>query len=210
MGTFLSQGLAKRVLTSLPTSWLTMYRPRPHRRDRQQELNRVVFAATVTGVLTLRLTNAADLPSVLGWEAEPETSAWLGEIGSAWHTAALTDPDQEHLVALGSQGSSMGFAVLAGLCKQGHVELRRIVIPSALRSSGCGRALLKAILARAYRMHRARQVWLDVKAHNHRARNLYESEGFEATEILADAVTEADGSCSDLVIMAHWPGIPMR
>ncbi|MBE1589925.1 hypothetical protein H4W80_008183 [Nonomuraea angiospora] len=42
-----------------------------------------------------------------------------------------------------------------------------------------------------------------MKAHNHRARALYGSEGFASTETLAGAVTEADGTLADLIVMVH-------
>jgi ribosomal protein S18 acetylase RimI-like enzyme len=97
----------------------------------------------------------------------------------------------------------VGFAVLAGLRSGGGIELRRMAVSPAHRRAGRGRALLKAVLARSCQHHGALQVWLDVKAHNHRARALYESEGFTITETLTGAVTEADGTHSDLVVMAH-------
>jgi ribosomal protein S18 acetylase RimI-like enzyme len=153
-------------------------------------------------MLTLRPAAADDLQNLAEWEAEPGTSTWLGETGPAWHARALSDPDQEHLVAIEAE-ATVGFAVLAGLRDGEAIELRRMVISPAHRRTGRGRALLTAALARAYQHHGARRVWLDVKAHNHRARTLYESEGFTATETLTGAITEADGTLSDLVIMAH-------
>jgi diamine N-acetyltransferase len=73
------------------------------------------------------------------------------------------------------------------------------------RGAGRGRALLRAVLERSYRHHGARSVWLDVKTHNHRARALYESEGFLQQRTLRNALVEPDGTASDLVIMVHRP-----
>jgi hypothetical protein len=128
-------------------------------------------------MLTLRPTTSGDLAYVTSWEADPDTAAWLGETGAAWHARALRDPGQEHVTAWAGT-SPVGFAVLAG------------------------RALLRAVLVRARRDHGAREVWLDVKAHNHRARTLYASVRFAVTRTLPAAVAEADGSRSDLVVMA--------
>ncbi|WP_329253063.1 GNAT family N-acetyltransferase [Actinoallomurus sp. NBC_01490] len=153
-------------------------------------------------MLSLRPTTMDDLVDLAAWEAEPETAPWLGETGPAWHARALHDPGQEHLVAVRAE-AAVGFAVLAGLRDGDAVELRRMVISPPHRRTGLGRSLLTSVLARAYGHHRARRVWLDVKAHNHRARALYESEGFTVTETLTGAVTEADGALTDLVIMAH-------
>jgi diamine N-acetyltransferase len=148
-------------------------------------------------MLTLRPSTEDDLGSLAGWEAEPDTARWLGETGPAWHARALADPDQDHLIALEAD-APVGFAVLAGLNGGQQLELRRMLLRPAHRGSGRGRAL-------AYQERGATGVWLDVKAHNHRARALYESAGFTATETLAGAITEPDGSRSDLIIMTHRP-----
>lgn len=153
-------------------------------------------------MLTLRATATGDLEDVARWEAEPDTAVWLGGTGRAWHTRALADPDQEHLIGMDA-GVPIGFVVLAGLRAAEVIELRRMVVSTAHRGTGRGRALLLAAVARAYDRHGAREVWLDVKAENERARALYESAGFAATETRADAVPEPDGTRSDLIIMTH-------
>lgn len=158
-------------------------------------------------MLSLRPTTPADLPDVAGWEAEPGTAVWLGETGMAWHARALNDPDQEHLVAE-SSGTPLGFAVLAGLCAGGPIELRRMVVGAAHRGAGHGRGLLAAALVRAYDDHGAREVWLDVKPGNARARALYASAGFTVIETRADAIAEPDGTRSDLIVMTHRPAAP--
>jgi diamine N-acetyltransferase len=155
-------------------------------------------------MLTIRPTAAEDLVGVVALETATDTSVWLGETGLAWHEHALTDPDQEHLVT--DNGTALtGFVVLAGLHDTGAIELRRMVVHPASRGAGHGRALLKAALTRAYDHHGASRIWLDVKAQNLRAKTLYESEGFRATETLTGAVTEADGTTIDLLVMIHQP-----
>jgi diamine N-acetyltransferase len=155
-------------------------------------------------MLALRPSTEDDLRNLTGWEAEPDTALWLGETGAAWHARALADPDQDHLIAL-EGAAPVGFAVLAGLSGGKHLELRRMLLRPAHRGAGRGRGLLKAALEWAYQHRGAEGVWLDVKAHNHRARALYESTGFAVTRILNGAITEADGSRSDLIVMTHQP-----
>jgi diamine N-acetyltransferase len=149
-------------------------------------------------MLTLRPTTEADLPSVTAWEAERDTGRWLGDTGPSWHRRALADPAQEHLIAVEDVVENVaeeiaggtrvvGFAVLAGL-RDPEVELRRMVVAPGHRGAGRGRALLRAVLARATGRHRATEVWLDVKASNARARALYESEGFAVTRTLGELV----------------------
>ncbi len=155
-------------------------------------------------MLMLRSATPADLHDLTGWESEPDTSAWLGETGLAWHTRALADPDQEHVVAVDGE-TLTGFAVLAGLRGSEGIELRRMVVAPTHRGTGQGRALLQAVLARAYEHHGARTVWLDVKSHNGRASSLYESSGFVVRETRRNAMLEPDGTFSDLVIMVNQP-----
>jgi ribosomal protein S18 acetylase RimI-like enzyme len=156
-------------------------------------------------MLTLRPTTVDDIGHVAALETMPDTREWLCETSLAWHEKALADPAQEHLLAV--EGSTIvGFVVLADLHNADRViEIRRLVVDPASRGKGHGRSLLRAAVERAYEHHRARRVWLDVKAHNHRARALYESEGFRATRTLRDAVREPDGTTSDLIVMTHAP-----
>lgn len=152
-------------------------------------------------MLTLRTTSHADLVHVVAWETQAETFLWLGETGHTWHERAVADPDQEHLIAEDA-GAAAGFAVLAGVrTGDGAIELRRMVVSPAFRGTGRGRALLRAALAHARREHRAARVWLDVKPRNVRARRLYESEGFVLTRTIARALTEPDGTKTDLLVM---------
>ncbi|GAA4733094.1 hypothetical protein Prum_092880 [Phytohabitans rumicis] len=66
-----------------------------------------------------------------------------------------------------------GYLVLAGLHDRDRaIELRRMVLHPGARGTGAGRALPKAAITRAHQHHHARRVWLDVKAHNHRASNV--------------------------------------
>ncbi|MDT0306000.1 GNAT family N-acetyltransferase [Streptomyces sp. DSM 44917] len=149
-------------------------------------------------MLRMRPTRADEVELVAGWESGPDTACWLGETGLAWHRRALRDPDVEHLIAEAEEGRPAGFVVLAGLVEGGGVvELRRLVLGAGFRGAGRGRALLRAAVGRAYRVHGAARVWLDVKPDNVRARALYASEGF---------VPDPAGPAEGLVIMHHGAG----
>ncbi len=153
-------------------------------------------------MIAIRQTTEADLALVEAAESDPDTRRWLGDTGAAWHRAALTDPDQEHL-ALTSDGQIVAFAVVAGLRNpHSSVELRRILTVPAHRGRGHGRAALTAVVDRAFVMHDAHRLWLDVKSGNTRARRLYRSAGFVEEGRLRDALREADDSFSSLVVMS--------
>lgn len=157
---------------------------------------------------TFRLGTDADLDAVVELEAEPAAARWLCEIGRDWHDRAMADPAQEHVVAV-EDGEVLGFGVLAGLERADKaVEVRRIVVSGAHAGRGHGRALLRELVTRAYTAHGARRVWLDVKAGNDVAHDLYLAEGFvDEPDAGAAPFVEPDGTETPLVVMGHVPGL---
>lgn len=153
--------------------------------------------------LVIRLATAGDIGAMVEIETEPGAARYLGETGRAFHERALADPDQEQIVAGAGAGADLvGFVVLAGLRHgAGRVELRRIAVARDHRGAGYGRRLFRAAVARAYRRHGARQVWLDVKPHNASALALYSSEGFVPDGTIPDP-TEPGGV---LQLLTHTP-----
>ncbi|MFV2083635.1 GNAT family N-acetyltransferase [Micromonospora sp. LOL_021] len=165
------------------------------------------MASPATDVPTdfgVRPATVDELDTLVGIEQGPETTRYLGITGRAYHERAYADPDQEQIVA--EAGTSVvGFVVLAGLRRPDRVvELRRIVVSHRHRGAGYGRRLFRAAVARAYRVHGARQVWLDVKPDNARGRTLYASEGFVPDGTIPDPM------CPDgvLLLMRHTPQPP--
>ncbi|NUU20569.1 MAG: GNAT family N-acetyltransferase [Streptomycetaceae bacterium] len=157
---------------------------------------------------TFRFGEESDLAAITAVEAEPEVARWLCEIGRNWHVLALVDPAQEHILAVDEAGAVVGFGVLAGLRREDkEIEVRRIAVSGAHAGRGHGRALLRELVRRAYAVHGARRVWLDVKVGNDRAHALYLSEGFADERVETAPFTEADGSATELVIMGHRPGL---
>lgn len=166
-------------------------------------------------MLTIRPTTRDDLDRVVAVEADLDTAVWLAEIGRGWHELTLDDPDAEHLIAehlvagdaVRPDDRIAGFVVLAGLRDgDGLVEIRRMVLERGRRGTGLARLLLAAAVERAYTRHGARGVWLDVKAHNERAIALYRSGGFVRAPGARGALTEPDGTVTELVVMVHETG----
>lgn len=152
-------------------------------------------------MVILRRTDAVDLGVIAAVEADADTRLWLGDTSTAWHLAALADPDQEHLVLLETDGLA-GLAVLAGLTDpSGGIELRRLVIAGHRRGRGLGSSALRAVVSRAFERG-AHRIWLDVKEANRRAQALYAGEGFVSEGVLRDACAEPDGTWASLVVMS--------
>lgn len=163
------------------------------------------------GTLRVRLATESDLDTLVALEVEPDTARYLGFIGREFHQRAFADDDQEQIVAE-IDGRVVGFVVLAGLrTGGGRIELRRIVLSNSYRGAGHGRALFRAAVARAYRDHGAKELWLDVKPDNLRGQKLYESEGLVRTGTIPDP-TDPDG---ELLVMTYLtppahPALPVH
>jgi len=99
-----------------------------------------------------------------------------------------------------SDRQRVGFVLLAGLTNpHQNMEFRRIVVTA--KGKGYGRAAVRAVKHFAFREHNAHRLWLDVKQHNTRARQLYESEAFVFEGVLRECLKTETGFDS-LVVMS--------
>lgn len=117
------------------------------------------------------LYSARDLETFLGkFTAE----AWRSEIVDERYTFRLVEVD----------GKTIGFAKLGPLTlpvetSASAVELRQIYILEGFHGTGIGRALVDWAIDQAKRRG-AGEIYLTVYTDNHRARRVYERNGFEA------------------------------
>ncbi len=154
-----------------------------------------------TGPVVFHATGAEEADVVLAMEADPDTRHWLGDSGASWHADARATTGVEHLLAR-RDGVLVGFVVLAApRGGESGTELRRIVVAAEHRGRGHGRAVLRAAVARVADAGSGR-VWLDVKPDNHRARALYESEGFIVERELPADPREPGGPVA-LIVLAR-------
>lgn len=153
----------------------------------------------------LRPTMASDLDWVLGLERDSHNLPFITPWERTQHEGALRIPDLRHfIVEIEGHGERSGFVILQG-CRNPHrsVELKRIVLQP--KGIGAGRACVRLLKQMAFRDLKAHRFWLDVKALNARALDLYRSEGFVEEGRLRESVRitidGADGYDS-LVVMS--------
>jgi diamine N-acetyltransferase len=158
------------------------------------------FSAAGSSV-KLRPCLPVDLPFVLAAERHTNNLAYVGQWSFEQHQAALEDPDKAHFILEeADQPRRVGYAILEGLQDaNGSILLRRIVVTE--KGRGFGRAALQQLKQVVFETYRAHRFWLDVKAFNPRARNLYEREGFVLEGCLREALKTEDGYHS-MYIMA--------
>jgi RimJ/RimL family protein N-acetyltransferase len=151
-------------------------------------------------IVRLRTTTDADLDLVEGAESDPDTSPFIVPWPRHRHALALGDPDIAHRIAEDEAQNPVGFVILGGLTNpDSSIEFRRIV--AVRKGKGYGRSIVRAVKELAFNELRAHRLWLDVKAHNARARALYKSEGFSEEGLLRECIRGPVGFES-LVVMA--------
>jgi len=149
----------------------------------------------------LRPTMLSDLDFVLGVERDSANLPFIAPWERTQHEGAVRFPDFRHfIVEAGGGTQAVGFVILQG-CRSRHrsVELKRIVLQD--KGQGLGRACVRLLKRMAFRDLRAHRFWLDFKAHNSRARALYDSEGFVVEGTLREAV-RVDGGYDSLLVMS--------
>jgi len=121
----------------------------------------------------IRRLRDGDLPTVLGIERKlfPE-DAWSEEM----FASELAQRSTRYYIVAEANGTIAGYAGLAAAGGQ-HCDLQTIAVRADRQGEGIGTALLTALLAAAL-ARGCREVFLDVRADNERAKLLYRRTGF--------------------------------
>ncbi len=160
-------------------------------------------APKVAPKVRLRPTMLSDLDFVISVEQDPRNRPFITPWDRTQHEGAVRFPDFRHFIAeAGADYSAAGFVILQG-CRNPHrsIELKRIVLLPQRQGRGAGRACLTLLARMAFDDLGAHRFWLDVKALNVRAQNLYRSEGFVEEGRLRESV-RTDSGYDSLIVMA--------
>jgi RimJ/RimL family protein N-acetyltransferase len=151
--------------------------------------------------LTLRRAALADIGAVMAIERSPEFEYCVGRSEEAEHRAMLASPSHAYRLGIGESGAVEAFAILRDLDDlHGNVYLKRIAV--ARPGQGLGTAFLRLVLEEAFGPMGADRFHLDCFADNARAQRVYRKLGFSRDGILRKAYRLADGTRTDLVMMA--------
>ncbi len=157
-------------------------------------------AGPVGPACSLRAATVEDLAAIMAIERDVfPLDAWPEHLMRSELEAAVS----HYLVAVdeaAADGSIAGYAGLRVVGDQGDIQT--IAVATAMRRQGIARAMLTRLLAEAHR-RRARDVFLEVRADNPGAIELYESLGFEHLAVRAryyPAATPADPPVDALVM----------
>ncbi|MBH9554278.1 GNAT family N-acetyltransferase [Inhella gelatinilytica] len=150
----------------------------------------------------LRPTMLSDLEWVVGVEQDGANRPFITPWERPQHEGAIRFPDSRHFIVESSDQVRLGFVILQG-CRNpnGSLELKRLVLAPGTQGQGLGRTCLRALKALAFQQFKAHRFWLDVKAMNERAHQLYLSEGFVEEGRLRESVRVAGAEGFDSLIV---------
>ena len=126
---------------------------------------------SLPGGIDIRQLRRADIDAVVDIETEAFTTPW-----QASTFQGLLDRDGVELLVMTDDDDVIGYAVLWVILDQG--ELANLALTTSRRGAGLGSHLLRRVLDRA-RERGVRKLFLEVRASNTRAIDLYHRFGFE-------------------------------
>ena len=152
-------------------------------------------------MIRLRPAGPEDVAFIMATERIASFERLVGRWSEEAHRAALTTASHAYLLGIDAAGERAGFAIMRDLDDaHGNVCLKRIVVTAPGR--GVGTAFVGALVGWAFTQTAAHRLWLDVMAHNARARHVYAAHGFVEEGVMRGAYLGADGGRIDLVLMS--------
>ena len=152
--------------------------------------------------MALRLATEADVPFLMAAERGPGFERLVAQWSEAEHRAALARSDTRYLIGHPPDAAPAGFVLLQNIGDRHEgTKLRRVAVTSP--GTGFGQALLAAAVDWVFANTPDERLWLDVFAHNTRARHVYRRLGFVEDGLLRQAYVLPDGTRTDRVIMSR-------
>lgn len=152
-------------------------------------------------MIGLRPAGPEDIAFIMATERSPGFEKLVGRWSEEAHRAALTTVSHAYLLGMDAAGERAGFAIVRDLDDaHGNVCLKRIAVTAPGRGFGSG--FVGALVRWAFTHTAAHRLWLDVMAHNARARHVYGAHGFVEEGVMRGAYLGADGGRIDLVLMS--------
>jgi ribosomal protein S18 acetylase RimI-like enzyme len=151
--------------------------------------------------LTVRPATYADIGAVMAIERAPDYEFYVARSEEEEHRAMLSSPSHAYRLGVEEAGAVEAFAILRGLGDpHANLYLKRVAV--ARPDKGLGTAFLSLVLDEAFGSLGAERFHLDCFADNARAQRAYRKLGFTRDGVLRQAYSLADGTRTDLVMMA--------
>jgi RimJ/RimL family protein N-acetyltransferase len=151
--------------------------------------------------LILRPAAFVDIRAVMAIERLPDYEHYVARSEEEEHRAMLSSPSHAYRLGVGESGAVEAFAILRGIGDPHlNLYLRRIAVVRP--GEGVGTAFLSLVLDEAFGPLGAERFHLDCFADNVRAQRSYAKLGFARDGVLRQAYRLADGTRTDLIMMA--------
>jgi diamine N-acetyltransferase len=148
----------------------------------------------------IRRAGLDDVESLMRIERTPGHAGLVGRSEAAEHAARLARSDVVVFV-LEHDGASRAFAQIEGVGDpHGGIYLRRIAADTP--GAGFGGRLLRSVVDWSFQDAQAPRFWLDVLAHNRRARHLYGAFGLQEEGVMRSSYAMPNGDRVDRILMA--------
>ncbi len=159
---------------------------------------------TLNMMIKVVKTNLEDISEILTLESIPENRQFIFPYSRERHLQVIESHNEFHFSIFDRSGVLVGFIVLA-VTEREHesLEFRRIVIGD--KGKGYGRAAIRWVKTFCFKQNSYHRLWLDVLSENHRAFQLYKSEGFEQEGIIRECIKTVNGWKS-LILMSIIKG----
>jgi diamine N-acetyltransferase len=152
-------------------------------------------------LIQLRPAGAEDIAFIMATERIAGFDKLVGRWSEEAHRAALATAGYAYLLGVDAVGERLAFAIVRDLDDaHGNVCVKRIAVTAPGRGIGSG--FVGKLVRWTFAQTAAHRLWLDVMAHNARARHVYASHGFVEEGVMRGAYLGADGSRIDLVLMS--------
>ena len=151
--------------------------------------------------LTLRPAALADISAVMAIERLPDYEHYVARSDEEGHRAMLASTSNAYRVGVGQSGAVEAFAIVRELSDP-HLNLYLQRIAVVCPGRGLGTAFLSLVLDEAFGPLGAERFNLDCFADNVRAQRSYAKLGFTRDGVLRKAYRFADGTRTDLIMMA--------
>ena len=150
--------------------------------------------------VTIRRAVPGDLDFIMATERGPGFERFLGQWVAGAHRAEMANEGSAYLIGE-RNGEANGFAMFQALDEPfGNVHLRRVAVREP--GTGFGRPFVCAVVGFAFTLPNTHRLFLNVLAHNERARHVYREAGFTEEGLQREAHLLPDGTRCAVALMS--------
>lgn len=127
--------------------------------------------------IQIRESTNEDIEFIIALETREEYQTFINQWTSDEHYQAISSSNKKHLIIENIKGIAIGYIILSGIDCPEIIEFTRITLD--VTGKGYGTETITILCNYIFDQYKSQKIWLDVKEHNERARNVYKKIGFK-------------------------------